>query len=94
MPFGRAAWILDDIRPLRAIAKNPELVSKESHIFDPPTAYLASYQQPSGSRFGGDALYNAENRKYGSMLTYFYKAGEEKESLFVYIFPQNQYFLL
>ena len=86
--FGRAAWILDDIRPLRAIAKNPELVSKESHIFEPPTGYLASYQQPSGSRFGGDALYNAENRKYGSMLTYFYKAGEEKnkDSLTLKIF--------
>jgi len=76
--FGRAAWVLDDIRALRAIAMNPELVLKESHIFEPPTAYLASYQQPLGFRFGGDALYNAENRKYGSMLTYFYNAGEEK----------------
>ena len=86
--FGRAAWVLDDIRPLREIAKNPELVSKESHIFESPTAYLASYQQPSGSRFGGDALYNAENRKYGSMLTYFYKAGEKKneDSLTLKIF--------
>ena len=86
--FGRAAWVLDDIRPLRAIAKNPELISKESHIFESPTAYLASYQQPSGSRFGGDALYNAENRKYGSMLTYFYKAGEKKneDSLTLKIF--------
>ena len=67
--FGRAAWILDDIRPLRAIAKNPELVSKESHIFEPPTAYLASYQQPSGSRFGGDALYNALRDKEGDAVT-------------------------
>ncbi len=72
--FGRAAWVLDDIRPLRAIAQNPEIIQKKSHIFNPPTAYLAAYQQPTGSRFGGDALYNAENRKPGSMLTYFYKA--------------------
>ena len=76
--FGRAAWVLDDIRPLRAIANNPELLSKESHIFEPPTAYLAAYQQPTGSRFGGDALFNAENRKYGSMFTYFYKTSDEK----------------
>ena len=76
--FGRAAWVMDDIRPLRAIAKNPELVSKELHIFQPPITYLASYQQPTGSRFGGDALFNAENRKYGSMFTYFYKARDEK----------------
>jgi photosystem II stability/assembly factor-like uncharacterized protein len=86
--FGRAAWVLDDIRPLREIAKNPELVSKESHIFESPTAYLASYQQPSGSRFGADALYNAENRKYGSMLTYFYNPGvkNNKDSLTLKIF--------
>ena len=90
--FGRAAWVLDDIRPLRAVALNPKLVSKESHIFKSPIAYLASYQQPTGSRFGGDALYNAENRKYGSMLTYFYNAGEEKnkDSLTLKIFDGDR----
>ena len=76
--FGRAAWVLDDLRPLRAIAKNPEITTKQSHLFEPPTAYLAEYQQPTGSRFGGDALFNAENRKAGSMLTYFYKVTDEK----------------
>ncbi|MEK9612700.1 MAG: hypothetical protein VW080_02090 [Flavobacteriaceae bacterium] len=85
--FGRAAWVLDDVRPLRAIAKNPEILQKPLHMFHPPSAYLAAYQQPTGSRFGGDALYNAENRKFGSMLTYFYRAdtpsidsGDPKES--------------
>lgn len=76
--FGRAIWVMDDIRPLRALANNPELLTKESHLFDPPTAYMAAYQQPTGSRFGGDALYNAENRRYGSMMTYFYKVSDEK----------------
>jgi len=86
--FGRAAWVMDDIRPLRAIAKNPEIISKESHLFNPPHAILAEYQQPTGSRFGGDALYNAENRKAGSMLTYFYKAVKEnkKDSLTLKIY--------
>ena len=90
--FGRAAWVLDDIRPLRAVANSPELVEKESHLFDPPTAYLAAYQQPTGSRFGGDALYNAENRKYGSMLTYFYTAkdGKEKDSLTLKIYDGDR----
>ncbi len=77
--FGRAAWVMDDIRPLRAIANNPEITSKQSYLFDPPHAILAEYQQPTGSRFGGDALFNAENRKAGSMLTYFYKAQNENE---------------
>ena len=76
--FGRAIWILDDIRPFRALANNPEIIKKNLHLFDPPKAYLTQYQQPNGSRFGADAIYNAENKKYGGMLTYFYKAGDKK----------------
>tara|TARA_B110000977_G_C11075503_1_gene491028 strand:+ start:238 stop:3369 length:3132 start_codon:yes stop_codon:yes gene_type:complete len=76
--FGRAIWILDDIRPFRALANNPEIIKKKLHLFDPPKAYLTQYQQPNGSRFGADAIYNAENKKYGGMLTYFYKAGDKK----------------
>jgi len=71
--FGRAAWVLDDIRPLRALANNSSLLQKEISLFKSPDAYLAAYQQPTGSRFGGDALYNAENRPSGAMITYYIK---------------------
>ncbi len=73
--FGRAAWVLDDIRPLRALAGDPKILEKEISLFDSPDAYLAAYQQPTGSRFGADALYNAENRKPGAMITYYLKEG-------------------
>ena len=76
--FGRAAWVLDDIRPLRAVAKDMSVLEKDIKIFTPPTAYQAAYQQPTGSRFGADALYNAENRKEGAMITYFLKEGKDK----------------
>lgn len=76
--FGRAAWVLDDIRPLRAIAENPGILNQDLKLFNPPDAYLAAYQQPTGSRFGGDALYNAENRKKGAMITYYIKKGYKK----------------
>ncbi len=78
--FGRAAWILDDIRPIRAIAQANGLLEKKVHLFDPPTAYMAAYQQPTGSRFGADAMYHGENRKYGAMFTYFYSPEEQDES--------------
>lgn len=71
--FGRAAWVLDDIRPLRAIAKNSQVLNKKLELFQPPTAYQAAYQQATGSRFGGDALYNGENRGYGARLSYYAK---------------------
>ena len=70
--FGRAAWVLDDIRPLREVSNDPNITSKEIHLFGPPEAYMAAYQQPTGSRFGADAIYNGENRKRGAMITYFF----------------------
>ena len=78
--FGRAAWVLDDIRPLRTLAKTNGTSSGDAQLFSPPPAYLAAYQQPTGSRFGADAMYHGENRKYGAMFTYFYKAASEKAS--------------
>ncbi|WP_282050129.1 VPS10 domain-containing protein [Maribacter aquivivus] len=75
--FGRAAWVLDDIRPLRALASDASILNKEIELFTPPTAYQASYQQPTGSRFGGDGLYQGENRKSGAMITYYLKEGKK-----------------
>ncbi|WP_179008186.1 WD40/YVTN/BNR-like repeat-containing protein [Winogradskyella forsetii] len=70
--FGRAAWILDDIRPLRELAKNKSVMSSNIKLFNPPTAYQASYQQPTGSRFGADAMYHGENRNGGARFSYFF----------------------
>lgn len=79
--FGRAAWVLDDIRPLRKLASNNSFLEKEISLFDSPDAYLAAYQQPTGGRFGGDAIYSGDNRESGAMITYYLKegAGKSKE---------------
>ncbi|TXG35231.1 VPS10 domain-containing protein [Seonamhaeicola maritimus] len=76
--FGRAAWVLDDIRPLRAMAKNKQMINQKLELFEPPTAYLAAYHQPTGSRFGGDALYNGENRKGIAQISYYVKIDKKK----------------
>ncbi|MEL0643440.1 hypothetical protein V6251_03530 [Olleya sp. Ti.3.14] len=68
--FGRAAWVLDDIRPLRAIAKNKHVIDSKITLFSPPIAYQAAYQQPTGSRFGADAMFNGDNRGRGAQFTY------------------------
>lgn len=77
--FGRAAWVLDDIRPLRAIAKDQSILLKDAYLFKPPTAHQAVYQQPTGSRFGADAMYQGTNRRGGAMLTYYYKKKEKSK---------------
>jgi photosystem II stability/assembly factor-like uncharacterized protein len=74
--FGRAFWVLDDIRPLRALAEDQAILQKELSLFPSPTAYLAAYQQPNGSRFGADAMFNGENREEGAMITYYLKEGK------------------
>lgn len=76
--FGRAAWVLDDIRPLRAMASSNS-TSKTLDLYQPPTAYQAAYQQPTGSRFGADALYNGENRNYGAAISYFINRPSDKK---------------
>ncbi len=77
--FGRAAWVLDDIRPLRALAKNKSILNQKLELFEPPTAYQAAYQQPTGSRFGGDAMYHGENRDYGAIFSYYVQIEQKKE---------------
>lgn len=74
--FGRSAWVLDDIRPIRAIARNKELLKNNIYLFTPPTAYQAAYQQPTGSRFGGDALFNGKNRGSGAKFSFYLNRNE------------------
>ncbi len=78
--FGRAIWVMDDIRPLRELAtEGKSSLDKVLNVYAPPVAYVAQNQQPKGTRFGGDAIYNGENRPYGAMLTYSINRPEEKK---------------
>jgi len=78
--FGRAIYVLDDIRPLREVASaGTSILTKTLHVFDPPTAYLSANQQATGTRFGADAIYNGENRSSGAMLSYVVTLPEKEE---------------
>lgn len=47
--FGRAIYVLDDIRPLRELAKQgTQLLSSTVHLFTPPDAYQVTFQDPAG----------------------------------------------
>jgi hypothetical protein len=65
--FGRAAWILDDLRPLReaASAKGRVLTA-----FDAPDAYHWIYAESDGIRFQGHAMFQGENRSGGARMSY------------------------
>ncbi|MFT6808182.1 MAG: photosystem II stability/assembly factor-like uncharacterized protein [Saprospiraceae bacterium] len=82
--FGRAIWVMDDIRPLREMSKESisNIKNKKLHLFPIPDEHLMIIGESIGYRQGkiGDALYNGENRKYGALLTYWYDGDTEKEA--------------
>ncbi len=79
--FGRAIYVLDDIRPLRELAKSGAATLNNSvKLFSTPDAYLASRQQPSGPRFDADAVFNGQNRPAGALISYAVNKPEEKKA--------------
>jgi len=69
--FGRSAYVLDDIRPLRELAsKGAELLDEAVHVYPTPVAYQASNIQAAGTRFKADAIFAGQNRPSGARITY------------------------
>jgi hypothetical protein len=70
--FGRAVWVLDDIRPLRAVAKaNGASQANKIKVFDAPVAYQANYRNAPGYEWSTWGLYEGENRRQGAMISFF-----------------------
>ncbi|HET8796385.1 MAG TPA: hypothetical protein VFO89_01770, partial [Thermoanaerobaculia bacterium] len=65
---GRSAYVIDDIRPLRALSK--ETLAKPLHFFEAGDAQSYTTRQKEGGRFLGDGEFRAENQPYGALLTY------------------------
>ena len=79
--FGRAFYVLDDIRPLRTLASEGiSTLSRNLKVFESPVAYLSANQQATGTRFGADATFNGENRPKGALLTYLLNHPEKSDS--------------
>ncbi len=67
---GRAAFILDDIRPLRELARNPEVPEATLHLFSPPPALQVEIAERIGYRSTGHAMFFGENRPRGALLSF------------------------
>ena len=74
---GRAAYVLDDVRPLRALASNPEIAQALVHLFAIPGAIQYQVMQVGGIRFLGDAKFVGPNRPYGALLSYYANTDED-----------------
>jgi photosystem II stability/assembly factor-like uncharacterized protein len=67
---GRGAWIIDDVRPLRAMARDASIAQSSLHLFDPPQAIQHTRGITGPYYFAGDAEFQGENRPYGALLSY------------------------
>lgn len=78
--FGRSAFVLDDIRPLRALARDYEAVTTSPlYPVAPPVAYLSETANAPGYYFTGDAYFMGENRERGARISYFAELGDSEE---------------
>ncbi|MFB0564397.1 MAG: hypothetical protein ACETWK_01805 [Candidatus Aminicenantaceae bacterium] len=73
---GRAAIILDDIRPLRTV--NKEILEKPLHLFEIPQTYIHHIKQVDGYHFSADGIFMGENRPYGALISYVCNPPEKK----------------
>lgn len=67
---GRGLWVLDDIRPLRALAApGPALASAPLTVMEPGRAILHEVAEGLGYRSTGMAMWQGETRPYGALVS-------------------------
>ena len=92
--FGRALWVLDDIRPLRAFAKTASNIkSKPICLFEPPMSYQAEYRTATGYEWSTWGLYEGQNRKRGAMISFMFQEVEgvtQGDSVLIDIYNTNK----
>lgn len=75
--FGRSIYIIDNIAPLREIAKyGNKFFETDLKLFDIPDAYLMEFNSPKGMRFPGYAEFYGENLPRGAMITFQIKSSD------------------
>ncbi len=61
--FGRAAYVIEDLAPLRALAREGgALLQSSFRAFDATTGYHVPWSRPAGSRFMADHVWEGENK--------------------------------
>ena len=69
--FGRGFYILDDITPLRQLARDHSILEQEAHLF--PVEEALMYIQTSGKPGQGGTYFTADNPEFGAEFTYYLK---------------------
>lgn len=78
--FGRAIYILDDIRPLRSYALDQKCFDKKLVALPTPVALQSSSMRPAGERFPADHHFSGYNKMRGVRLGFAFQFEEAPKS--------------
>lgn len=76
---GRSAYVIDDVRPLRALAADPSAAGDALRVFPSAPAVQYVEAEAQGYRSTGHAMFMGDRRPYGALLHYWMSdaAGDE-----------------
>lgn len=78
--FGRAIWVMDDITPLRALAKDKAMTTKEFTCLPIPKAYDLNFRSYDGVRFIAQGEFVGDNRtKNGANISLWVKPDDKTD---------------
>jgi photosystem II stability/assembly factor-like uncharacterized protein len=72
---GRGAWIIDDIRPVRTLAREAGVRESDLHLFEVPPVIQHERGISGPFYFPGNTRYMGPNRPYGALISYWVSAG-------------------
>ena len=79
--FGRALWILDDIRPLRKLAASTTKTPvKNITVFPAADAVQAQYKPADGFEWSVMGIWDADNRPRGAAVSFFINKPKKADS--------------
>lgn len=80
--FGRSVWILDDITPLREIAKSGEnILKKPFHLFPVQDTWNGEWKSHNGGRYQAQANFRAPNRSRSAYINIWVPKPEGKDKI-------------
>ena len=77
---GRAAWVIDDLRPLRTLAAGGGAPGQRLRLFPVAPALLLNYGISGPFYFPGDDRFQGENQPYGALVSYWVGAAAASDS--------------
>jgi photosystem II stability/assembly factor-like uncharacterized protein len=69
--FGRAMYVLDDIRPLRKLAAQKGILNKNIIAFENNDAYKVTYKNQPGYEWSTWGVWDADNKKAGAAINFY-----------------------